>query len=306
MARALHTFTMNPKPFHMSDPPTFKKRYVIRHVLGEGSFGKVYAGIRVEDALPVAIKCTKKHYGKLDSLNGYLPAEVSFLHQLSHVEGVIKLIDACWLGETLTIVMERIEYCMDLYDFVENKLMTPALTQSLFRQLVETVNQCHSAGIIHNDIKPENILVDLNTNTIKLIDFGWADYYNAFTNFDGGTRGYKPPEAFSEHAFSCLAATVWSLGITLDYLACDRLLYEDPEDLTEKEVEDISFPDHVPALCQDLIRKLLTFNWIERPTLVQVLTHPYLQAHPHMLEASDDSFILPNFSTIKRGRCITN
>ena len=51
--------------------------------------------------------------------------------------------------------------------------MSEHLVRNLFMQLVDTVSECHEKGVVHRDIKDENILIDINTFKIKLIDFGW-------------------------------------------------------------------------------------------------------------------------------------
>lgn len=89
-----------------------------------------------------------------------VPLEVCLLRQLSHVPGVVRLLDACDASEDVFfVVMERMESSQDLFDFITERgaLPEPA-ARNFFRQVVETVLQCHRAGVIHRDIKVFHII----------------------------------------------------------------------------------------------------------------------------------------------------
>ena len=261
------TFTMSPRD-------TFTERYKISKVLGRGTYGTVYTGNRICDSLPVVIKTIRKY--RIDPAARELPLEVSFLHRLSHIKGVIRLIDACISHKQLIIVMEHIESSMDLHKLMQRKMLAPELTRSLFRQLVETVIECHAAGIIHRDIKTENILFDPSTETIKLIDFGCASYAKEFYPTMKGTPLYHPPEVFRTRIYHSEAATVWSLGLVLFTMANGVFPDYHIRKLTKEEVETVTFREKVPEQCQDLIQLLLKYDWKERLSLKNVLDHPYL------------------------------
>jgi serine/threonine protein kinase len=79
---------------------------------------------------------------------------VCLLRQLAHIPGVIKLLDYYERSDSCIIIMERPDQAKDLFDYITEKIcLKESVARGFFKQVVETVIQCHNAGVIHRDIK---------------------------------------------------------------------------------------------------------------------------------------------------------
>ena len=256
-----------------SDILEFQAKYKIKGVLGKGGFGVVHAAIRKSDGLPVAVKEVSKD--KVLDNDDKVPLEVALMQQVSDIPGVISILDFFDMPNSYYIVMERFN-SKDLFDFISESGPLPEnLAKQLFQQILTTISQCHAHGVLHRDIKDENILIDLSTHQLKLIDFGSGTFLHdgVYTEFEG-TRVYSPPEWIKFRRYKADGLTVWSLGILLYDMLCGDVPFESDDQIRDGELHWKTDVKLSPK-AKDLIEQCLNPNPDKRIKLADMMSHPW-------------------------------
>lgn len=261
-----------------------EEAYQVGSVLGKGGFGTVYRGWRMSDMAPVAVKqVAKNRIHRYDTVNNVkVPREIALLLRLNSVEHVVQLLDWIEKDDSFLLIFDRPDPCTDLFDHITaNKFIPEYECRPLFKQLVETVKECYEAGVVHRDIKDENILITKDRNrkpVLKLIDFGSGAMVNKdnhpYIDFDG-TRVYAPPEWILSDTYTAIPAAVWSLGVLLYDMVVGDIPFETDDSILNNYLEfknDYRLSDHVV----NLIKMCLSQNPNERPSLEDILEHPWI------------------------------
>jgi protein-serine/threonine kinase len=151
--------------------------YMLGQILGEGEFGKVRLGWKRDGSVQVAIKLIRRETvatnpSRLPKIN----REVSILQGLSH-PNIVRLHEKVETDRYIGIILEYASGG-ELFDYILNQryLKDPA-ARRLFAQLVSGIGYLHKMGIVHRDLKLENLLLDRNRNII-ISDFGFANTFN--------------------------------------------------------------------------------------------------------------------------------
>lgn len=191
----------------------FESQYEIleKSPLGEGTYGKVYKARQNRTGEWVAMKQMK-----LDTQEEGVPStairEIALLKELSH-SNVVKLLDVFCKPNKLVLVFEFLENDLKKYMKSSGRL-TPSIVKNLAYQLNRGVEFCHANRIIHRDIKPQNLLIDLKLR-MKIADFGLA---RAFTvpvpkyTHEVVTVWYRPPEILLGTTLYSVPVDLWSIG----------------------------------------------------------------------------------------------
>ncbi|XP_056146435.1 serine/threonine-protein kinase pim-2-like [Lampris incognitus] len=258
------------KPYSRAD---FEDKYEEMEQLGKGGYGSVYAGRRKGDNL-------QNVGGGLQqfSLEAVLLLLVGGDSAATGENAAVTLVDWFEVERELILVMERPLPSTDLFDYLqaEGGFLEEHEAKPLMKQLVSMMVDVHARGVLHRDLKLENILVETGTNTprLRLDDFGCGcllkkGLYREFS----GTTLYTPPEWFMCGCYRAGLCTVWQLGVLL----YSMLGGEQPFGSTREIVFDEPYisPNLSPD-CQDLLQKCLSKCPQQRPTLDGLQRHPWL------------------------------
>ncbi|MEO1084252.1 MAG: serine/threonine-protein kinase, partial [Acidobacteriota bacterium] len=151
-------------------PPQHIDRYQLRHKIGAGSMGEVYAAYDPELDRTIAIKILHPRLNTRDSRRR-LQREAQAMAKLSHPH-VVTVHDVGTLGEDIFVAMEWIRDG-DLSDRLRRRPGDWREVLELFLQAGRGLQAAHDAGLVHRDFKPENVLID-RRGRAQVTDFGLA------------------------------------------------------------------------------------------------------------------------------------
>ena len=148
--------------------------------------------------------------------------------------------------------------------------------------MISALHYLHSKCIAHRDIKLENVMLDTNRN-VKLIDFGFSTQIQNTQKVKlfCGTPSYMAPEIVQKQEFCGPPADIYAAGVLLFAFFCGCFPFKganDKELYKKISTADLSLPDHIPAAPKYLLKYMLKKNAGERPTSVDLMADPWVQA----------------------------
>jgi serine/threonine protein kinase len=198
-------------------------RYEVVDILGRGGNGVVCEVIDRTTKLPAALKML---VGPDPTLAARLEREAKALGLLAHPH-IVALIDTGTLASGSPYVVTELIRGRSLRDLLDWEPIDPPRALAIARQVLEALAHAHGAGVIHRDVKPDNImLVDSDRDLVKLLDFGVAKSLDPNSSALGdaqltraglevmGSPPYIAPEAAIGEPVDA-RADLYSVGIVL-------------------------------------------------------------------------------------------
>jgi serine/threonine-protein kinase len=149
-------------------------RYEITELIGVGGMAEVYKGVDVIDNKTVAIKILKKEFAENEEFLRRFRNESKAIAVLSH-PNIVKIYDVGFSEKIQYIVMEYIDG-ITLKEYIEEeRVLSWKDTVHFVIQILRALQHAHDKGIVHRDIKPQNIMM-FTDGTIKVMDFGIAKF----------------------------------------------------------------------------------------------------------------------------------
>ncbi|MBN3280662.1 HUNK kinase, partial [Polyodon spathula] len=259
--------------------------YLIGRKLGEGSFAKVREGLHVTTGEKVAIKVIDKKKAKKDSYVTKNLRREGQIQQMIRHPNITQLLDILETENSYYLVMELCPGGNLMHKICEKKRLEEYEAQKYIRQLVMAVEHLHRVGVVHRDLKIENLLLD-EENNIKLIDFGLSNcagilgYSDPFST-QCGSPAYAAPELLSRKKYGP-KVDVWSIGVNMYAMLTGTLPFTvEPfslralhQKMVDKEMNPL--PVHLSPAALSMLRNLLEPDPTKRPNIQQALADQWL------------------------------
>jgi serine/threonine protein kinase len=256
-------------------------RYRLAQQLGKGGNARVYFATDTRNGKPVALKLFFRELERDPQFVARFRKEVKIASSLNH-PNIVRTLDYGYDDERYYLVMEYVDGG-NLQNLIHRRgrLSLPEVV-NFVGQLCDALEYAHSQGIIHRDIKPQNVLIDSQEH-IKLSDFGLARAIaNTGLTVTGptiGTIGYLAPEQI-QNAKLTVRTDIYALGVMMFEMVTGRLPFENDSALAvalahvrERAPRPRKYNPEVSPRLELIIEKCMEKDPANRYASVQELKH---------------------------------
>jgi len=255
--------------------------------LGEGTYSKVkhctWQKPGESASKHIAIKVINKKTAPKDFLEKFLPRELDIIRKITH-PNIVQTYEIITINHKVFIALEWAGRG-DLLAYVRLKgAIKEPESARLFSEMCTALDYLHGIGIVHRDLKCENVLLS-SQNQIKLADFGFARSIkaNEVSKTFCGSAAYAAPELLQGIPYNGPTADIWSMGVILYIMICSSMPFRDNNIKTL--LADQRAPLHIPSSIlpnlsseiKDLILKILSFDCEKRINMNGIRNHRWLK-----------------------------
>lgn len=270
---------------------TIVKHYIFGDVIGRGSYAEVRECIDTRDLERCAVKIVDRNFLRRQNARALANQmlELRLLQRIRH-DNIISLREIFYDDSKIYIFLEFCTFVLhELLASSPNNRMCMPLCRNVFRQLLTGIQYLHSIGIIHRDVKPQNILIN-NEGIVKLIDFGVShltsiwNQSNECSNYEGSPLFQAPEIIVSENSYLGSGVDVWSAGVTLFLMLYGKYPFYDDTLLGLYDrilgdqfiiPHDLAIPGQQTILT-DFIARMLDKNSATRSSTAELFKHPWM------------------------------
>ncbi|GBG79694.1 hypothetical protein CBR_g29959 [Chara braunii] len=261
--------------------------------IGEGTYGIVY---KARDKITNETIALKKI--RLEQEDEGVPStairEISLLKEMHH-GNIVRLQDVVHSDKRLYLVFEYLDLDLKKHmDSCPSLAKDTRLIKRYLYQILKGIAYCHSLRVLHRDLKPQNLLIDRRTNSLKLADFGLARAFGipvrTFTH-EVVTLWYRAPEILLGSRHYSTPVDVWSVGCIFAEMVNQRPLFPGDSEIDElfKIFRTLgtpneetwpgvtSLPDFKTAFPKWPKKKMLCLEPSKRVTARAALEHEYFK-----------------------------
>lgn len=289
-----HYAKVNKSSFVTSRKEELNSLYIVKGLLGEGSYGKVFDAQHKVTGTHRAIKFIRKENLSTRRQESLLN-EVAILRRMVKFKQdhpyIIRIFEVVQETRFIYIVTELCTGGELFARIIKSSGFSEGMAASYMHQVMQAVHYLHANNIVHCDLKPENLMLASNDEsaTVKLIDFGTSQIFDPVQKLDhmAGTPYYIAPEILSKLPYDN-KVDIWSCGVILYMMLSGRPpfngrtraeLYWNIRNCNYNfEREEWA---HVSDPAKDLIRGMLTVNPANRVNARDVLESKWFRLFAH-------------------------